>query len=161
MSKVMSTPMSNYLTALKPRPFLIGKIAQLVGGRERLSEISGVSKDTIDNAANPEKNRELTTRDTIAVIYGAGAMLGNIELDKTVDEYSRWFIAPGRRLVADEVVKAGAIFFEAINDGGRLKASSMACPECREPLKLTGYIDSTPVYICQACRGRTAEGRTI
>lgn len=151
------TPMSRSLGAPRPRPFLIGKIAQLVGGREKLSELTGISKDTIDNAANPEKNRELTVRDTIALIQTAGAIRGNLELDTTVDEYSRHFIAVGRRIIADEVVKLGAVFFEAIHNGGRLSASNIACPECHTPLTQKGFIDNVPVYSCAGCRAKVAQ----
>jgi len=144
----MSELLSESAKAPRTRQFLINKIAELIGGRKRCAALANISEDTLENACN---RRDLTVEAMIDFIQSAGRVRGNYDLDRHVEELAAWFTPPRRRMVGEEVIQLGKVFFDALQNGGYLKASPASCPECQAPLKNIGWIEGKPLYTCIKC----------
>lgn len=136
---------------LRPRPFLIGKIAELVGGRETAAEMAGCSRDTLDKCCNPKAGRDLTVEDIAKLIQGAGLVVGNPDLDGVVDELAGYFVPPRRKLVYDQLVDHISAGLEALKNGGRLKPAAVVSCECGNQNLVRVDRGGVMTFVCSVC----------
>lgn len=144
---------------LRPRPFLISKIAELLtpderSGRVRAASLAGVHLSVFQKAC---EDRDLTVGAIISLIVNAGKISGNHELDSVVNELASYFVPPRRKLIFWELVEEyerqlghSQIFLDALQNGGRLKPAVVTenCGNCEGPVEY--------IKICPACaRSRT------
>lgn len=131
----MSMLMSKSKNELRPRPFLIGKIAELVGGRERAANLAGCSRDTLDKVCNLNAGRDLTVEDIVRLIASAGAIQGNDPLDRAVDELAAYFVPPRRKLIYNELIEEQGRLNDAFFNSGRLiRRAAFNCHDCGQQL---------------------------
>ncbi len=131
---------------------------------ENCARVMGVSEKTAYPYAQPpaEHGQTIPTERLLSLLVfardsadgDASAAAGHIA--------QQFCAAAGVKAIGREVLAYINVGMDALNNGGRLKASSMLCPACGHGLKQRGFIDSLPVWSCTNCHGTgvVVNGRT-
>ncbi len=148
---------------LEPIDFYIKQIYQRLG-TENCARVMGVAKGTAYPYGQPtNKNGVTIPLDNLLALLAHARDSLDADVAASAGCIAQIVCAAaGVKAIGREVLAYINVGMDALNNGGRLKASSMVCPACGTGLKQRGFIDSMPVWSCMNCHGTglVLNGRT-
>lgn len=113
-------------------------------GRLKVAQLTGIGKATIDKACS---ERDLTASDTSDAIWALGA---TGKVDKHIDEWSRYFIAPQQKIITDGLIRHFTAGLDALQNGGRVRAKQVFnCAHCSQEMLPDMQSPTAVLLVCR------------
>lgn len=138
---------------MKALNLLVGDLYQLFSVKSCAAAMGVAEKTAYPYSQPRSKNGQTIPVENLLLLlaYSRDSQRADA-LSVNLDIASVFCEAAGVKAISAQVLRHLSIGIDAALNGGQLKASPPPCPDCGQPLKLTGWIDHQPVFTCTHCR---------